>query len=305
MDTPTGMLIIDKPQGITSHGVVSRVRKWFGTRKVGHAGTLDPMATGVLVLGLGRGTKLLTYIVGADKTYTATIRLGSSTPTDDADSAPDAFAAPAALAALTAERIRAGAVELTGEIEQVPSAVSAIKVDGRRSYARVRAGEDVELRARPVTVSAFDVHAVRPGEEHWDVDVEVTCSSGTYIRALARDLGRALDVHGHLTALRRTRVGAFGLADAIALPEDPATASAPELLPLAAVAARVLPVAALTPDEATALMQGKFVDLPEAPPAPGGRWAGIADGELIAILERRGGRYKSATGIAIPGPGAR
>lgn len=308
MDPNTGMLIIDKPQGITSHGVVSRVRKWFGTRKVGHAGTLDPMATGVLVLGLGRGTKLLTYIVGADKTYTATIRLGSSTPTDDADSAPDVFADPADLARVTEERIRAGAAALTGDIEQVPSAVSAIKVDGVRSYARVRAGEQVELRARPVTVSAFAVGAIRPGEGeagrgHVDVDVEVTCSSGTYIRALARDLGRDLGVHGHLVALRRTRVGAFDLSGAVELPQDPASAPSPALMPLAEAAARVLPVIDLNRETATALMQGKFVDLDTAPAASGGHWAGIAGGELIAVLERRDGRYKSATGIAIPGPG--
>lgn len=306
MDPITGMLIIDKPQGITSHGVVSRVRKWCGTRKVGHAGTLDPMATGVLVLGLGRGTKLLTYIVGADKTYTATIRLGSSTPTDDADSAPDVFADPADLAAVTEERIRVGARRLTGDIEQVPSAVSAIKVDGVRSYARVRAGEQVELRARPVTVSAFAVGAIRSGEDaaergHLDVDVEVTCSSGTYIRALARDLGRDLGVHGHLVALRRTRVGAFDLSGAAELPEDPATAEPPSLMPLAEAAARVLPVVDLDRETATALMQGKFVDLAAAPPAPGGHWAGTAGGELIAVLERRAGRFKSATGIAVPG----
>lgn len=308
MDPNTGMLIIDKPQGITSHGVVSRVRKWFGTRKVGHAGTLDPMATGVLVLGLGRGTKLLTYIVGADKTYTATIRLGSSTPTDDADSAPDLFADPADLAGVTEERVRAGAQRLTGDIEQVPSAVSAIKVDGVRSYARVRAGEQVELRARPVTVSAFAVGPIRAGEDaagrgHVDVDVEVTCSSGTYIRALARDLGRDLGVHGHLVALRRTRVGTFDLSGAVELPQDPATAAPPDLMPLAEAAARVLPVVDLDRETASALMQGKFVDLAAVPPAPGGHWAGIAGGELIAVLERRAGRFKSATGIAVPGRG--
>jgi tRNA pseudouridine55 synthase len=211
-ETPVGLVVVDKPAGWTSHDVVARTRRLAGTRKVGHAGTLDPMATGVLVLGVGRATRLLGHLQLADKEYLATMRLGRTTVTDDAEGDPleqvDA-------AAVTEEAVRAAVLPLTGAIEQVPTAVSAIKVDGKRSYARVRAGEDVRLEARPVTVSAFDVTDVRRAEVDGltvvDVDARVVCSSGTYVRALARDLGAALGVGGHLTMLRRTRVGGFGL----------------------------------------------------------------------------------------------
>lgn len=257
--SPQGILVCDKPQGLSSHGVVSRIRRWFGTKKVGHAGTLDPMATGVLVLGLGRGTKLLTYITGVSKTYLATIRLGSSTPTDDADSEPDRFADAAELAAVDTPAIEAAVAKLRGPIDQVPSAVSAIKVDGRRSYARVRAGEDVELTPRRVEISSFEIIDIRFAPEgHIDIDVEVDCSSGTYVRALARDLGADLGVYGHLTALRRTRVGDFELVQAVALPAD-LDAPAPALMTLAEAARTVLPVVTVGVDHATALMQGKTV----------------------------------------------
>src|SRR5690606_27497146 len=210
---PDGVVVVDKPSGWTSHDVVARVRPLAATRRVGPAGTLDPMATGVRVRGVGGATKLLTYVVGADKDCLATIRLGVATTTDDAEG--ETLAASGA-PAVDPEALAAGVAALTGEIQQVPSAVSAIKVDGMRAYARVRAGEDVELAARPVTVSRFEVLAVRPeraedGTAVTDVDVVVTCSSGTYVRALARDLGSALGVGGHLTALRRTRVGGYGL----------------------------------------------------------------------------------------------
>src|SRR5665647_2332878 len=211
----SGLILIDKPQGWTSHDAVARTRRLAGTRKVGHAGTLDPMATGLLILGINSSTRLLTYIVGLDKEYLATIRLGASTTTDDAEGEQLALAPAGAVAALTPEAITAGIAALTGDIMQQPSAVSAIKVDGRRAYARVRAGEEVELAARSVTVHRFDVLAVRPGSHDGvpvlDVDVAVTCSSGTYVRALARDLGAGLGVGGHLTALRRTRVGGYRL----------------------------------------------------------------------------------------------
>ncbi len=190
---PSGILVVDKPAGWTSHDVVGRVRRLAGTRKVGHAGTLDPMATGVLVLGLGPGTRLLTYLVGADKTYEATIRLGVSTVTDDAEG--DLLAS-ADASRVPPDRLAAAVAALTGPIEQRPSAVSAIKVDGKRAYARVRAGEQVELKARPVTVHRFELSGRRPGELAGsgvlDLDVEVEVSSGTYVRALARDLGDAL-----------------------------------------------------------------------------------------------------------------
>lgn len=199
---------------MTSHDVVARVRGIVGTRKVGHAGTLDPMATGVLVLGVERATKLLGHLALDRKTYLATFTLGSATTTDDAEGERLSTADPAALAAVTDDGIAAGIAALTGEIEQVPSAVSAVKIAGKRAYARVRAGEEVELKARPVTVHRFDLLAVRREADHLELDAVVECSSGTYVRALARDLGRALDVGGHLAALRRTTVGPFTLAGA-------------------------------------------------------------------------------------------
>jgi len=209
-------VIVDKPTGWTSHDVVGRVRRLAGTRKVGHAGTLDPMATGVLVLGVGRATRLLGHLQLADKEYVATVRLGQSTITDDAEG--DVVSTTPA-GHLDAETITAAMGPLTGSIEQVPSSVSAIKVEGQRSYARVRAGEDVDLPARPVTVEAFELGEVRRLDDLVDVDVRVVCSSGTYVRALARDLGAALGVGGHLTMLRRTRVGHFDLASAHTLDE--------------------------------------------------------------------------------------
>jgi tRNA pseudouridine55 synthase len=264
---PNGILLVDKPDGMTSHGVVSRVRRLAGTKKVGHAGTLDPMATGLLILGLGPSTRLLTWLVGADKEYLATIRLGSTTVTDDAEGDVIDSAAPGLVAAVTTERIVEGVSVLTGDIEQVPSAVSAIKVDGVRSYAKVRAGEDVALAARPVTVSAFEILAERRGDESIDLDVRVVCSSGTYIRALARDLGSALGIGGHLTALRRTRIGAFDVTEALTLDalaergEDTAATVEEVLLRPAAAAARFLPVIALDDQQATDLGHGKIVSI--------------------------------------------
>jgi tRNA pseudouridine55 synthase len=239
-----GLLIMDKPAGLTSHDVVARVRRILATRAVGHAGTLDPMATGVLVLGVGRATKLLGHLALDDKAYLATIRLGVSTTTDDAEGEPlrreraggsdlhtggsdldaggsDLDAGGSDLDAGAVERaaIEAGMAGLTGRIEQVPSTVSAIKVGGRRAYALARGGEPVALAARPVTVSRFDLLDLRRGDGVTDLDVLVECSTGTYVRALARDLGAALRVGGHLTALRRTRVGPFGLDRAGTLAE--------------------------------------------------------------------------------------
>ena len=223
-----GLLLVDKPAGWTSHDVVARIRHVCGTRRVGHAGTLDPMATGVLVLGVGRATKLLTFLVGCDKGYAATVRLGQATVTDDAEGE---VVASADAAGVTRSALDAAVARLTGAIEQVPSSVSAIKIDGQRSYARVRSGEDVQLAARPVTVSRFAVLDVRPVGACLDVDVEVEVSSGTYVRALARDLGAALGVGGHLTALRRTRVGRFGIGDAVPL-ETLAPGAPVPLLPM-------------------------------------------------------------------------
>lgn len=218
-----GLVIVDKDSGLTSHDVVARSRKLLQTKKVGHAGTLDPMATGVLVLGVERATKLLGQLLLTTKAYTATIRLGQATNTDDAEG--EVTETTPALH-VTDDEIAAGVAALTGDIEQVPATVSAIKVDGERAYARVRAGEEVQLAARPVTVSRFDILARRDvaDGEFVDLDVTVECTSGTYIRALARDLGAALGVGGHLTALRRTRVGPFTLEHARTL-EELATAA--------------------------------------------------------------------------------
>lgn len=286
--------MLDKPAGWTSHDVVARARRLLHTRKVGHAGTLDPMATGVLVLGAGRSTRLLTFVVGADKTYEATIRLGQGTVTDDAEG--DVTGAVGA-AGLTRARIEHAVAGLAGPILQVPSAVSAIKVDGKRSYARVRSGEQVELEARPVTVHAFEVHTVRAqtvddGVAVLDVDVTVDCSSGTYVRALARDLGAALGVGGHLTALRRTRVGGYTLADALTL--DAATELAEagtlgeRLLSPARAAAGAMPVREVTAAQALDLRHGRWL----TPTGAAGPRAAIGpDGRLLAVLEdqrRRG-----------------
>lgn len=203
--------MVDKPAGMTSHDVVARVRRIMGTRKVGHAGTLDPMATGVLVLGLERATKLLGHLALDTKAYLGTIRLGASTSTDDVEGE---VLSEADGSALDEEAIRAGIAGLTGDLQQVPSAVSAVKINGRRAYELARAGKSVELEARPVTVSRFDLLALRRTESTTELDVIVECSSGTYVRALARDLGAELGVGGHLGELRRTRVGPFGLATA-------------------------------------------------------------------------------------------
>lgn len=307
----TGILVIDKPAGMSSHAVVARVRKWYQTSKVGHAGTLDPMATGVLVLGLGKGTKLLTYLVGADKTYTAVIRLGASTPTDDADSQPDTFAPPGALEALTAGAgsVAEAAATLTGTIEQVPSAVSAIKVDGKRAYDLVRAGHNVDLKARTVTVSRFEVGqpvAVHGEHPYLDVPVTVDCSSGTYIRALARDLGQHLGVYGHLTQLRRQRVGPFAVSDAVDLPEDLTGTPTVPVRGLATVASAIMPTWELTAGQARDLAQGKFVDSSQCAQA-GGVCAAVFQGMLVAVCEPRasgkaasGAQLKVATGFATP-----
>ncbi|MER2093682.1 MAG: tRNA pseudouridine(55) synthase TruB [Saccharopolyspora rectivirgula] len=211
---PPGLLVVDKPGGVTSHDVVSRVRRIMRTRRVGHAGTLDPMATGVLVLGLERATKLLGHLALDTKAYLATVRLGAATSTDDAEGE---LLSEVDASGVGEEAVRSGIAGLTGEIEQVPSAVSAVKVDGRRAYERARAGESVELAARPVTVSRFDLLAVRRSGAVTELDVLVECSSGTYVRALARDLGKQLGVGGHLGQLRRTRVGPFGIAQARSL----------------------------------------------------------------------------------------
>ncbi|MCU1688733.1 MAG: tRNA pseudouridine synthase [Jatrophihabitantaceae bacterium] len=256
----SGLVIVDKPGGWTSHDVVGRMRRLARTRRVGHAGTLDPMATGVLVLGVEKATRLLGHLVLTDKAYTATIRLGRATATDDAEG--DTILERSA-AAVDEASLRAAISDLTGDILQAPSSVSAIKVNGERAYARVRAGEDVSLPPRPVTVARFDITGLaRPadigGEPVLDVEVEVECSSGTYVRALARDLGAALGVGGHLTALRRTRVGPFELAQARTL-DQLGELEDPVLLPLPDAVRAAMAVREVTGEEAAALSHGKFL----------------------------------------------
>jgi len=291
----SGILLVDKPGGITSHDAVARTRKAAGTRKVGHAGTLDPMATGLLVLGLNSSTRLLTFVVGLDKEYLATIRLGSSTTTDDAEGSPIEVAAPAAVAAITPAIVATALADFRGTISQVPSSVSAIKVDGQRAYALARAGETVELKPRTVTISALDVLNVRAGDGWLDVDVRVECSSGTYIRAIARDLGAALGVGGHLTALRRTRIGPFSVEAASVLPDrgsDQTLDVAAALIAPAAVAALLYPTWTPTVEQTVDLSHGKRVPLPaehDGTALGDGPIAAVTpDGRLIGLVERRG-----------------
>lgn len=288
-----GVLLVDKPGGMTSHDVVARARRALGTRKIGHAGTLDPMATGLLILGVEGATRLLTFIVGLDKTYEATIRLGVATDTDDAEGTETSRADAASVVAVTPERIAAGVAALTGQISQVPSTVSAIKVAGRRAYDLAREGAQVELKARAVTISRFDILETRIGPDAVDLDVVVDCSSGTYIRALARDLGADLGVGGHLTALRRTRIGPFDVEDAASIDDIAAAALA---VP-ADIAAAVLGRLDVTADEARDLRHGKrlsgaAVRLSADPSA-----AIDPDGVLVGIVERRGADVKSAMNL--------
>ena len=316
---PQGAIVlVDKIEGWTSHDVVAKTRRALGTKKVGHAGTLDPMATGLLVLGAGPATRLLTHLVGLDKTYTTTIRLGLSTVTDDREGEVTAVAPDGTVADVFAnpERIAAGIAELTGAIEQSPSAVSAIKVDGKRAYDRVRAGEEVVLKRRPVTIYSFDAGEPRlvsvPGPDGSpidviDIDAVVRCSTGTYIRALARDLGAGLGLGGHLTALRRTAVGPFDVSAATAhaqlvgdadTPGDPGVLHGP-----ADIARELFSVLTLAPAEARDLANGKRVPIdpdrqPSAPlvaavlPASD---AGAPEDRLVGLVEVKGGRTRVIT----------
>jgi tRNA pseudouridine55 synthase len=281
----SGILLVDKPAGLTSHDVVARTRKLAGTRKIGHAGTLDPMATGLLVLGMNSSTRLLTYVVGLGKEYSATIRLGQSSDTDDAEGT---LGEPVDTSAVTDERIAAGIAELSGEISQVPSSFSAIKVDGKRAYALARAGEEVELKSRTVTISAFEILETRRGasaDGFVDVDVRVECSSGTYIRALARDLGNGLGVGGHLTALRRTAVGPYGLDVAHTLDELAETFT---LLPIADAARAAFPARDLDDETAAAVRVGRALDV-----HLDGLTALFApDGTFLALYAPREGRAR-------------
>jgi tRNA pseudouridine55 synthase len=256
----SGLIVVDKPAGITSHDVVARVRRLAGTRKVGHAGTLDPMATGVLVVGINRATRLLGHLLLTDKKYDATIRLGISTSTDDAEGE---LIEQISAAGVSQEGIRAGLAAMVGEIDQVPSTVSAIKIDGKRAYERVRAGEDVQIAARRIRIGSIEISRIEQVDELIDVDISVACSSGTYVRAIARDLGAGLGVGGHLTALRRTAVGSFGIEDARTLEE---LAEDFEIIDIAVAARASFPAYELDEDHAAMVRVGKKlpIDLPEA-----------------------------------------
>jgi tRNA pseudouridine55 synthase len=283
--TDAGLVVVDKPAGITSHDVVGRCRRIFGTRKVGHAGTLDPMATGVLVVGIERATKILGLLTATDKSYAATIRLGQTTSTDDAEGE---LLQSVSADAVTDTQVDEAVAGLRGEIAQVPSAVSAIKVGGKRAYKLAREGEAVELAPRSVRIDRFDVLAVQRHDDLVDVEVEVDCSSGTYIRALARDVGATLDVGGHLTALRRTRVGRFGL-DQARTPDD--LAEHPRLsYTLDEACLQSFPRRDMTDDEAEDTRHGR----PLKPAGIEGVYAATApDGHVIALLKDQATRTKS------------
>lgn len=285
-----GLVIVDKPAGWTSHDVVAKVRRFAGTRRVGHAGTLDPMATGVLVLGVEKATRLLGHLALTTKEYSATIRLGQATITDDADGE---ITTVTDARAITDDQIRAGLDLMVGEIDQVPSSVSAIKVQGVRSYARVRAGESVELAARRVMISRIEVESITRVEGLIDVDVTVACSSGTYIRAIARDLGDHLHVGGHLTRLRRDAVGPYTLADAHSLQ---ALESHFITMPIAAAARAAFTSRELTEEETGRLMHGGMI-------SSVGQFGIVAafapDGRLIALVEEREGTCKPVAVLVI------
>jgi tRNA pseudouridine55 synthase len=282
-----GLVLIDKPTDWTSHDVVAKVRKAVGTKKVGHAGTLDPLATGLLVLGIESGTKLLTFLVGADKTYEATIRLGQATVSDDSQSETIFTASPQKLANLKEKAVLEQIAKLTGVISQTPSSVSAIKVDGKRAYDLVRAGETVELKKREVTVAGFELRRFSRVDDFVDITVTVDCSSGTYIRALARDLGAALEVGGHITALRRTRVGNFDVSQSSTLEQLDNL----KLIPLIDAARDLFPVIELEDSDVTDLVHGKRL-LGRALAA--GLVAGRSpEGELVAVLESANKDLKS------------
>ncbi|MFC6061516.1 tRNA pseudouridine(55) synthase TruB [Streptomyces ochraceiscleroticus] len=296
---PDGLVIVDKPAGFTSHDVVAKMRGMARTRRIGHAGTLDPMATGVLVLGVERATKLLGHLALTEKEYVGTVRLGQTTVTDDAEGE---ITESKGAKDVDRAAIDAGIAELSGAIMQVPSKVSAIKIDGKRSYARVRGGEEVEIPARPVTVSSFVLHSVHETEAEdgtpvTDLLVSVECSSGTYIRALARDLGAGLGVGGHLTALRRTRVGPYKLDKARTLEQLQAAVDEPEggglpIMPIGEAAAAAFPRWDVTAQQAKLLGNGARIPMPLFD-TDGAVAAFAPDGTFLALLENKGGKAKS------------
>jgi tRNA pseudouridine55 synthase len=292
MPSPSGLVIVDKPAGLTSHDVVARIRRIAGTRKVGHAGTLDPMATGVLVVGVEKATRLLGYLSLTEKGYRATIRLGQSTSTDDADGEITARSP----RAVSEDELSAAIKNLTGEIMQVPPKVSAIKVGGQRAYKLTRAGAAPELAARPVTVHEFTVTAVRPAGDLTVVDATIRCSSGTYIRSLARDLGTVLGTGGHLTALRRTSVGRYGEAEARSLEF---LSEKMEVHPLGDAAAAAFPRRDLSADEAKVLAHGGRLPSQGRQGDEGPVAAFAPDGTLVALITEDASRARPLVVFAL------
>ena len=285
MTAASGLIIVDKPAGPTSHDVVARIRRLAGTRRVGHAGTLDPMATGVLVVGVEKATRLLGHLALTEKDYAATIRLGQATDSGDADGE---IISSWPATGVSAESLTAALAALTGEIQQVPPGISAIKIAGKRAYQLTREGKPPQLAARTVTIRALSLRAVRPLGDLLDADIEVTCSSGTYIRAIARDLGAALGTGGHLTALRRTRVGPYTVAMARSLDE---LAASLEVIPLAAAAAAAFPRRELTAEEATKVSHGARLPALGADSGPVAAYS--PDGMLVALLTEEAGQARS------------
>ncbi|MFL6182406.1 MAG: tRNA pseudouridine(55) synthase TruB [Actinomycetes bacterium] len=284
-----GLVVVDKPSGWTSHDVVGKVRGLAGTRKVGHAGTLDPMATGVLICGVGRATRLLGYLTGHDKAYRATIRLGQSTVTDDAEGE---LIGEATSADVDEETVRRTLAQFVGEIKQIPSSVSAVKVDGKRAYARVRAGEEVTLEPRIVTISELEVRSVtRPAPDLLDVDISVACSSGTYVRAIARDLGAALGVGGHVTELRRTRIGEIGINVARSIDQ---LEESFEVLALAEAVRASFPSRKMSADESDAVRHGRLI---ERHGEQGVIGAFDDDGRVLALMEPRDASLRVVVGF--------
>ena len=289
----SGILLVDKPWGLSSHGGVSAVRRALSTKRVGHAGTLDPQATGLLVLGVGQGTRFLTFVVGLDKAYTATLRLGYETTTDDAEG--ERVDVPGSgVGSLHDEEILGSLASFRGRIEQVPSSFSAIKVEGKRAYDLARSGETPQLKSRSVTISRLEGFVLDRSEEHIDVRLEVECSSGTYIRALARDIGRVLGVGGHLTSLRRTRVGPFHCEGAV----KPEAVVAADLMTLTDAARAVMPLVDVSARESDDLSHGRPIllrDFSEGVPLAA---VNAESGGLVAVIEAHQGRSRILMGVS-------
>ena len=266
-----GFALINKAPGITSHDVVAQARRHYGTKKVGHAGTLDPMATGVLVLGIGSATRLLQYVTDGTKKYEATIRLGQSTHTDDREGE---VIATTNAAGISEDEIKSGLKNFIGKIKQKPSSVSAIKIDGKRAHQRVRDGEVVDIPARDVEVMDIEIANISIVGEFVDIQVAVTCSAGTYIRAIARDLGDLLKVGGHLTSLNRTLVSPFDISECTDLTDS-------KLISTADGISRILPVRTIDLAEANEISFGRAID---ASNKSGAVAALDQGGEFIALL---------------------